>query len=187
MNLDTAHAKAKYQGETAREYEAKRTDSQKWESEQTILKEIIAGLDPGDVVLDIPCGTGRLQPLLDHPHLRTIGMDVNTDMSDQAKAKGMLVRYGDVTYIPLGEKSVDASFCIRLLNWLSEADVRRALGELQRVTRKKITFTLRVAEHPRARPLSVVNGCLNGWRIAANRHIDDGKSDTFRMITLEPV
>lgn len=185
MSLDTAHAREKYRGDVASTYEAKRTDSPKWASEDKLLKEIISELAVTDTVLDIPCGTGRLHPLTSH--LNTMGMDVNTDMSNQAQAKGMYVRYGDVTYIPLGDKSVDASFCIRLLNWLSEADVRRALGELQRVTRKKITFTLRVSEHPRARPLSLVESVLDGWKIAANQHIDDGKSDTFRMITLEPV
>ncbi len=185
----------KYQGEAASTYEETRTGQLKWASEKKILTEIIGGLDPGTAVLDIPCGTGRLHELLSH--LNVIGMDVNTEMSDQAKAKGMSVRHGDVTCIPLGDKSVDVSFCIRLLNWLNEADARRALVELQRVTRKQITFTLRVAEHPRARahlwafnqwPLSLVNESLDGWRISANQHIDDGKpQDTFRMITLEPV
>lgn len=188
MSMDTAHARSKYQGGVASTYEEKRTDSLKWASEQALLRDIVSKFPPGTSALDIPCGTGRMHEFFDEFGVHAIGMDVNRDMSSQAREKGMSVRYGDVTYIPLGAKRIDNSFCIRLLNWLSEADVKRALRELQRVTRKTITFTVRVDKHPRARPLSLVESALDGWKVKSNEHIDDGKPEqTFRMITLEPV
>ena len=182
-NIDTAYAKVKYRGDVAAGYDQKRVDTEKWKSEQKILSDIIASLPEDTVALDVPCGTGRLAELFKRfrPKGYVIGMDVNREMSDQARAKGMKVRYGDIIYIPAGDKSFDVSFCIRLLNWIGEDDVGRALSELQRVSRKKIIFTLRVAEHTRARPLSLVEAALDGWKIAANQEI----TGTFRMITLE--
>lgn len=186
-SLETAHARQKYSGATARNYETEREQSQKWQSEQALLTRIIGGLPRGSTALDIPCGTGRLQSIFASHGIKAVGMDVNREMAAQAEEKGMEVRYGDILYIPMGAKSFDSAFCIRLLNWLSPDDTARALRELQRVTREQITFTLRVAEHPRARPLSLVESALMpGWRIGVNEHIDDGKpEDTFRMITLE--
>jgi len=185
---ETTYARNKYQGEVASSYEEKRESTKKWASEQAIFEEIISRFEPGSTALDIPCGTGRLYPFFEKYGIDAIGMDVNRDMRLQAMVKGMSTRYGDVTSIPMLPKQVAHSFCIRLLNWLSEDDVKRALAELQRITRESITFTLRVAQHPRARPVSLVESCLNGWRIAHNRHIDDGREPpTFRMITLEPV
>jgi ubiquinone/menaquinone biosynthesis C-methylase UbiE len=190
MSFETQHARQKYSVIDAKDYEAARASSKKWASEQAILEEICAGIPKGSTVLDIPCGTGRLAGMFEANGLTGIGMDINADgpMCNLARERGMDVRYGDATSIPLVGKSVDASFCIRLLNWLSEDDTVRALRELQRVTREKITFTIRVAEHPRARSIQLVESALDGWRIAANRHIDDGKpEDTFRMVTLGPV
>jgi len=184
---ETLHAREKYRGPVAESYEDRRTDTRKWASEQKLLDEVISGFRPGSTALDIPCGTGRLHEFFAKHGIDAIGMDVNHDMRSQAMVKGMTTRYGDVTYIPMTNKAVSHSFCIRLLNWLSERDVKRALGELQRVTRESITFTLRVAQHPRARPLSLVEESLNGFRVAHNRHIDDGGPDTFRLITLEPI
>lgn len=186
MSIETAHARAKYTGQTASDYEANRTQSKKWQSEQALLARIIGALPAGSTALDIPCGTGRLQSIFASNGIRAVGMDVNRDMAAQAEAKGMEVRYGDILYIPTGAASFDNAFCIRLLNWLDSADTVRALRELQRVTRQSITFTLRVAEHPRARPLSLVESALKpGWTIGANEWIDDGKPEqTFRMITL---
>ena len=42
MSMDAAHAKMKYRGDVAAEYDKKRVDTDKWKSEQKILGEIIA-------------------------------------------------------------------------------------------------------------------------------------------------
>lgn len=187
MISETVHARMKYRGGAASTYEEKRTSELKWTSEQALLHDIIAKFETGSTAVDIPCGTGRLHEYFDLFGIHAIGMDVNKDMSCQAREKGMDVRYGDITYIPLGAKAVDHAFCIRLLNWLSEADVKRALVELQRITRKTITLTVRVTEHPRARPLSLIEEVLDGFKISANETIEDGGPPNFRMITLEAV
>jgi len=105
----------------------------------------LANVAPGSSVLDLPCGAGRLLPLLKKLGYKVTGADVSHVMLEQARL------YAG----PLGENCLDetdnlqpanifetgfsdncfgAVVCNRLLQYFAEADVRRqALKELGRI------------------------------------------------------
>lgn len=200
----------KYHGAVAHGYDAKREQSPKWLLEQTIICAMIADLPPGSVILDCPVGTGRFLDFYISKGFQFIGADLSGDMLIQSalklapqsqveqwvamcnarnlilplriKDKGMLVN-GDIRQIGLADKSVDAAVMCRLTRWLSPDDCQKALRELQRVCRRRIIFTARIANHPHARSIELFEAALAGWRITRNAV---GIDMDYRVLMLEP-
>lgn len=99
------------------------------------------GVQPGDRVLEIACGTG-----LNFPHLRQltgdrgslIGLDLTPAMLDIARRqiarhgwKNVEVREADAARLPFPEASFDKAFCAFALNIIP--DYERAMAEARRV------------------------------------------------------
>lgn len=178
----------KYTGAVAQGYDQKREQSEKWITEQKIIEDMLDDLPTGSWVLDVPCGTGRFFEFYHRKGFLYRAMDLSADMlriagtkvPDPMKARLM---QGDVRKLDLYDKSVDAAIMVRLTRWLSPEDCQLAIKELQRVARKKIIFTARVANHPHARPLELFEEALDGWAIHRN---EPGNEENYRIIELRP-
>lgn len=179
MTEAPATGAGKYHGAVAANYDAKRKNDAKWVIEQRTIEAMLADLPKGDWVLDCPCGTGRFLPFYLKQELMVRAVDLSKDMLEQAAGKlidaGLKdemerrVRWGigDVRSLDaLPPKSNDASVACRITRWLSPTDCHRMMKELQRVTRKRIIVTARVANHPHARPIDLFEASLmDGWRL----------------------
>jgi len=102
------------------------------------IGSILAHFLPPDataLLLDAPCGTGRIRPTLE-AHGSYLGLDVSAAMLTQARqqANGRLVR-GDIQRLPFRDDAFAAVICCRLLHHLDEAALTRSLCELVRVSR----------------------------------------------------
>lgn len=179
MNAETAHAEVKYRGETAANYDAKRVGTAKWQTENRIIDAMLSAYPSGTYVLDVPTGTGRLIPAYEERGFNVLGLDINEDMLKEARKKittdRVRVRVGTIIAIDRPSKSVDIALAIRLLNWLDPEDVQKAIRELQRVARKAVIFTCRVADHVRARPMGLINAAIDrdaGWVMANAEEIE---------------
>ena len=184
----SGHGARKYEGAVAQNYDQKREQSEKWQTEQRIVEDMLSDLTMGSWVLDIPCGTGRFFDFYHRKKLIFRAIDSSADMLRLAAEKvvdPMTARLGqgDVRATGLPDKCVDASVMVRLTRWLSPEDCQIAIRELQRVTRKKIIFTARVANHQHARPLSLFEQALDGWKVSRN---EQGYDPNYRIIMLEP-
>lgn len=179
----------KYVGAVAQGYDAKREDSPKWIAEQAIIESMLDGIPAGDWVLDIPVGTGRFLKAYAERGFQVWAADLSEDMLreaiDKAERMGLTnVRFvqGDIRNLSgLRDKSVDVSVMCRLTRWLSPEDCTKAMQELARVTRKRIIFTARVANHPYARPLSLFS--VDGWWIVRD---EAGYEEDYRIVAMEP-
>lgn len=187
---DTDYIRQKYHGDVARNYERDRADDPKYQAELRMIPEWLADLPAGTRVLDIPVGTGRFIPLFEERGFDWIGRDVSEGMLQQARVKITTgpfdISFGDVLSIALEDKSVDVSLCLRLLNRLDPPDFVKALKELQRVTRDRIIFNVRVKHRNprRMRSYEVILGALDGWRIA--RDEPETEDPNYRLIELRP-
>src|SRR5207302_2168190 len=91
-----------------------------------VLKKVLRTLGPNDLVLDLPCGTGRVLDYL-APRHRTIAADISNEMLTVArrKAEGTasppVFLVADARHIPLPSASVDVVFSIRFLHLLDRA------------------------------------------------------------------
>lgn len=96
------------------------------------------GTFPGAVLLDVPCGTGRLRAALTR-HGHYVGLDVSPAMLAAARtdgARGQALLLGEAQRLPFRDASFDAVVCCRLLHHLAErAALERVVAELVRVSR----------------------------------------------------
>ena len=106
--------------------------------EEMLRKRVAA---PGQTVLDMPCGYGRIAPLLVGLGLRPLWGDISFAMAqhvarrpDAQPSVGQLV--GSAEQIPLATKAVDGATCIRLIEHFrlsqSRTDIMRELGRVVR-------------------------------------------------------
>ena len=185
--ISTDHAVRKYHGPVASGYDAKRQQSPKWRAENELFRQELQDLDARSTVLDVPIGTGRFMELYDEFDLHPTGVDVSRDMLAEAAKKTSghaQLQIGDVRELNFDGRSFDAAVMCRLTRWLSPEDRTIALGELQRVAKKRILFTARVANHPHAYSYEAIDKALVGWSIVRNHQIGD--DDDYRLIVLEP-
>jgi SAM-dependent methyltransferase len=96
-----------------------------------------SGLKP---VLDVPCGTGRLRPVLERRGMRWVGADVSpTMLSEAAAAPETALVLADVERLPFADDSFDVVVCCRLLHHLQDEDVlEAAVAELVRVSARLV-------------------------------------------------
>jgi ubiquinone/menaquinone biosynthesis C-methylase UbiE len=99
--------------------------------------------------LDIPCGTGRIHPLLSDRSVGTVGADLSFEMMQVARGKGAgdpnvrgFVRC-DAERLPFEDRSFDAVFSIRFVFHLPDDVRRNAIREMARVSREWVIVDYR--------------------------------------------
>jgi len=115
-----------------------------------LLDKALGILSPGSVVLDIPCGTGRIDNWLLNASLRVIAADISSEMLAVARRKvrptaswlGFL--RADADHLPLRSRSVDVVLCIRFLHLLDHEARLSVLSEIARVAKGSAIVEFRV-------------------------------------------
>jgi SAM-dependent methyltransferase len=93
-----------------------------------------AGVQPGDRVADVGCGTGILTRLLAERGLDVVGIDPNEDMLAEARAGGGAAEYqrGEAAATRLADASVALVTVAQAFHWF---DMEAALEEFHRILR----------------------------------------------------
>lgn len=134
--------------------------------------------DPG-LVLDLPCGAGRLWPVLaEKPNRMIIGADNSTAMLKTALnaqpadvVKRVQPLHASAFDIALPDNAVDSIFCMRLLHHIGEPAHRLAiLREFERVTRDSVIVSL------------WVDGNFKAWRRKRLEHTRGQKGYQNRFV-----
>ena len=102
---------------------------------------VLDGLEDGDVVVDVGCGTATqaIDLAARRPGVRVTGVDGDPEILRLARAKPgadrVELREGDATALPLEDGSAAAVICSLLLHHLPPGPKRAALREARRVLR----------------------------------------------------
>jgi len=147
--MDLNELSQRYTGKAASTYNDNRVGGEKWESEQAAFRPILAGIERGANVLDVPVGTGRLIPFYKEFGLNLTGLDISEDMLKEASAAaeecGLTARFekGDILRLQFDDRTFDAAIAIRLLNWIDTPLFRQAVRELARVSNRHVILGVR--------------------------------------------
>jgi ubiquinone/menaquinone biosynthesis C-methylase UbiE len=96
--------------------------------------------------LDLPCGTGRLVPLLRKRGIAAVAADISLEMMRVARQKlgaTLPLLQCDADAIPYRDASVDCVFAIRFMFHLDREGRRRILMEMRRVSRRWLVVDFR--------------------------------------------
>jgi ubiquinone/menaquinone biosynthesis C-methylase UbiE len=91
-------------------------------------------------VLDLPCGTGRLLPVLINKGFQVTGGDISTEMIEYAKNRypQAVFEKVDAEDLPFEDNSFDYLTSYRLMCHLPQKIRRKVISEMVRVTRKVV-------------------------------------------------
>ncbi len=129
----------------------------------------------GQTVLDVGTGTGRAALALARGGAAVTGIDASAEMlrvaQDRAVASGLAARFevGDAHALAFPDQSFDAAVSLRVL--MHTPDWRRCVGELCRVSRRRIVFDYPAARSAAAlqsaarRVLAAFGGRVEAYRV----------------------
>ena len=145
-------AKTLYKNRIAEEYDKERFSSFKGRTydffEQWSVGRAISNFPKGSLVLDIPCGTGRVSKYLYDLGYNVIGADISPDMLDIAKNKYPIpFVQKDIEHIDYKDNSFDVIVCVRMMGHLPYENKIRALYEMKRIA-KNLIVTFYFKEKP---------------------------------------
>ncbi len=110
-------------------------------SERALLEAILPPRIDG-LVLDAPCGFGRLHDLLAARGGKPVSLDISPDMTRAAHATSGRGVIAEVERLPLADRAVDGAVCFRFLHHVPTREQRVAiLRELARVSRSFVVLT----------------------------------------------
>jgi SAM-dependent methyltransferase len=111
-------------------------------AEERAIRRLLAGEAAGGVVLDVPCGNGRLFPAISALAPRVcVGADRSPAMAALAGAVRPAV-VADAARLPFRAGVFDVVLCVRLIHHFADPRDRRAvLSELARVSRGPVVFS----------------------------------------------
>lgn len=166
--------------------------SRRWQwidaREQEVVRRFLAGLGEGAWVLDVPCGTGRLAPLVAEAGCRYVGADVALPMLElahQSLGASASLTAADALDLPLGAGAVDAVMSVRLFHRITEREGRVAmLREMARVSSGPILTTYYLSGNLRGLKKRLA-GKFAGLSLAAIR--EDARQAELAITAIEPL
>ena len=102
------------------------------------LRRLLREVAPVEgLVLDLPCGTGRLAPLFREASIASVGADLSAPMLGEARRKGArFLLVGDAERLPLRDGAVDGVVSLRFMSHPPRDARGRILAEMARVARR---------------------------------------------------
>lgn len=119
--------------------------------EQRLIRELLSDIPPCEIALDLPCGYGRLYPLLKGVSTRVVEGDWSFYMLKEARLRlnqrddperpGGFVR-ATAFNLPFSDRTFDLVFSARLCHHISSRDERvQYVREILRISARSVIFT----------------------------------------------
>jgi len=98
-----------------------------------LVRRALGDLPPGSLVLDLPCGGGRISRALGAVGLRTVAADYSPHMLAESRDASVLRTRADALRLPFADAAFDAAVCFRFMQSVPRPLRVRVLAELGRV------------------------------------------------------
>jgi SAM-dependent methyltransferase len=110
--------------------------------ESRLVRRALRGLPAGAVVLDVPCGAGRLLPVISSVGCRAMGADFAAPMLAIARGAGAPVTQASAFRLPFANGSLPAIASVRLLHHYGVEERGAILREFARVASDRVLVTV---------------------------------------------
>jgi SAM-dependent methyltransferase len=172
-----------YRGQTALEYELRRSDSTIWRRENETLDDLLRALNLSldrPVVIDVPVGTGRFLDIYGQLGWNAHGLDISEEMLVQARRRGTpttALVCANANALPIGSETVDVAVCIRFAHLVPRSLLRGSLSELRRALKPGGWLVIGARVHEFRVPgrsmvrrfRDAISRLKRGWRFAAGK------------------
>ncbi len=118
------------------------TRSRQWEEVRFLIEHTVR---PGEKLLDIGCGGGRVAEICDDCKVEYVGVDLSEQMIERSKKEfpGKEFHLADMQFLPFEDGSVDHIIAVASFHHLPDEATRlRALSEMARVVNPGGTIML---------------------------------------------
>lgn len=140
-----------YFGGNAQFYDQRRSRKGKWKEENWLVESYVSQLPRDASVLDVPFGTGRFAPAYLKAGLRITGVDISSDMIEEARRRfgaeiqAFDLRVAAAEKLPFADRTFDYLICNRFIKWLPEESlVATVAAEFRRVCRREMLIQVKV-------------------------------------------
>lgn len=194
--MNNNHLAGNYSGEAAKTYRQRRFESsgrmkKLHNAEMSFAENLLHRVDSNDVVLDIPCGSGRFTSLFGKTNY-VYSVDLSEDMLNEARKgvspgfKGKFI-LANALDIPLADASVDISFCMRLLHHIGDPEIRKqVLCELGRVSKRWVAVSFYRKESYRYYRKKLFGKKISGQPIAMDLFAKEALECGLCLVDLMP-
>jgi SAM-dependent methyltransferase len=110
--------------------------------ERRLVAQALRGLPLGSMVLDVPCGAGRLTSAIASAGGCAVGVDFARPMLEIAREGGVPLVRASAFRLPFAGRAFAAVACVRLLHHYRPEDRAAILRELARVARDRVVVTV---------------------------------------------
>ncbi len=137
----------------------------KQRNQERVLARVLSALEDNALVLDLPTGTGRFLPLLEHSGKRWLGGDISGHMLREAAARAQGLEGGhgfarfDALALPFPDGAFDCVMSIRFIQHIPGEIRPGILGEFHRVSRRWL-----IIEYKLHNPVRALSKRLRGRR-----------------------
>lgn len=134
----------------------------------------LAGVQPGERVLDVGCGSGYLTGLAAEAGASALGVDASEPMIGFARrtvgSASCRFEVGTAQALPAGDGEFDVVLSSLVLHHLPDADQPAALAEMRRVLRSGGRLLVADFRPPRSRVARHLVGVVSGPRMLDDPH-----------------
>jgi len=112
-------------------------DPQTYEQNGAFVQELAGGVlewlaaKPGESILDLGCGDGRLTQRIASAGASVLGVDSSLEMVEAARERGVVADVGDAEELAFAGSTFDAVFSNAALHWVRDQDAM--LAQVRRV------------------------------------------------------
>jgi len=106
--------------------------------EQKAVGSLLLAVGHIDVILDVPCGTGKLIPYLLNKNINVIGIDASAAMLSKIETRDKRLKLieAEINKLPLDNDYVDLTICHRFLHRIPPENYELILKEIYKVSKE---------------------------------------------------